>query len=427
MRNTSVQLALGSVLQKRYRIVRVIGAGGFGITYEAMDELNKIRCAIKEFAPMEVAVRAADGITMIPSSRDKTTLYEHGKRRFLEEAEILRRLQNVKAVVSITDYFLENGTCYFVMEYLDGVTLKLLLKNIGGKLPLNQALPILSELGTALEKVHKQCNIFHRDISPDNIIITKQGEVKLIDFGNAKFIITDGQQQLSVVLKPGFAPYEQYSSSGKQGSYTDVYSLACTFYYALSGVMIPQASERIAGATYVPLSKMNPEIPDYISNAFDRALEIQYKQRTQTMMNFLEDLRLLKKSDTSNLNSSEESIRNANVISKAPVRKQPYLDVIEQSGRTMRYILPQNAPVILGRSQIQAQIVLVGDSYISKNHCEIFFDSTEQAFYIQDHSTNGTYMNGQRLDKEKIYILEENKLFSVGNQIIRLKAGTIYE
>lgn len=422
MRNASIQLAVGTILQKRYRIVRVIGAGGFGITYEAMDELNKIRCAIKEFAPMEIAVRTTDGRTMCPASSEKSALYEHGKQRFLEEAEILKRLQNVDTVVSITDYFLENGTCYFVMEYLDGVTLKNLLKGIGGRLPLNQALPVIYKLGMALQKVHKYCNIFHRDISPDNIIITSQGAVKLIDFGNAKSIISDGQQQLSVILKPGFAPYEQYSSSGKQGSYTDVYSLACTFYYALSGMMMPPAPERIIGATYVSLKKMGIDIPEYISDAFDRALEIQYKNRTQTMLAFLEDLRLLKKSEAMDRNNSIP-----NVVSKSSASKQPYLDIVEQNKKVTRYMLPQNIPVIIGRSQMQAQIVLTGDTCISKNQCEIFYDSIEQVFYIQDHSTNGTYVNGQRLVKEKIYILEENQLCSVGNQIISLKVGTLYE
>lgn len=422
MRNDALQLSMGTVLQKRYRIIRVIGAGGFGITYEAMDELNNLRCAIKEFAPMNIAIRTTDSLSMMPVSADKNEIFEHGKKRFLEEAEILKQLQNVKTVVSITDYFQENGTCYFVMEYLDGVTLNRLMNRMNGRVSLNQAMHILYELGMALEKVHRHSNIFHRDISPDNIIITTQGDIKLIDFGNAKYIISDKHQELSVVLKPRYAPYEQYSSGGKQGSYTDVYSLASTFYYVISGSMIPQAPERLAGATYVKLKHMGIGVPQYVSDAFDRALEVKYKNRTQTMVEFLAELRLL--NDKENVSKPSVDIQSSLDCDK---KKQPYLDVLQQNCKTKRYIVPINVPIVVGRSQVQAQIVLTGDTCISNNQCEIFYDSYEQAFYIQDHSRNGTYVDGKRLVKEKIYVLGENQLCSVGDQRISLKVGTLNE
>lgn len=411
MRSDSLKLPEGMVLRKRYRIVSVIGAGGFGITYKAVDMLNRIPCALKEFAPMDIAVRTSDGICMMPISKEKQGLYEHGKQRFLEEAEILKQLQNMRTVVSITDYFNENGTSYFVMEYLDGVTLKTLTRNMGGRLPWDQAAPILYVLAVTLQKLHMDNNIFHRDISPENIIVMKNRVIKLIDFGNAKFIMSNGQQKLSVVLKPGFAPYEQYSTKGKQGSYTDVYSLAGTFYYVLSGKMIPQAPERIAGATYTKLQDMGLGIPDYISDAFDRALEVRHQARTQTMVEFLKDLKLLTKEELGN----------------ASGKMYPYLDVIAQGNQIKRYLLPANSPVIIGRSPTQAQIVLTGDTCISNNQCEIFYDTIEQRFYIQDHSTNGTYMNGMRLEKEEIYILNEDQVCVVGNKKVSLKVGIIYE
>lgn len=419
MRSDSFKLPEGTVLGKRYRIVSVIGAGGFGITYKAIDLLNNIFCALKEFAPMEIAIRGNDGINMMPASKDKQDLYEHGKIRFLEEAEILKSLQNIKTVVSIMDYFNENGTSYFVMEYLDGVTLKALVRNMGGSIPWNQAAPILHKCASTMEHLHKDINIFHRDISPENIIITHNGEIKIIDFGNAKFIMSNGRQKLSVVLKPGFAPYEQYSSNGKQGSYTDVYSLAGTFYYVLSGQMIPQAPERIAGSTYIKLRNMNLGIPDYVSDAFDKALELQYQNRTQTMLEFLKDLRLYA------VDKVLEKI--AAVDSGEKNAGQPYLDVIVQGRNVTRYRLPVNSPIVIGRSQTMANIVLSGDTCISKNQCEIFYDTIEKRFYIQDHSTNGTYVNGIRLKKEKIYILEENQECAVGNQKISLKVGILYE
>ena len=417
MREDSLELALNTKLEGRYKIPRVLGAGGFGITYEAWDELNKIMCAIKEFAPMGIAIRSAVG-QMMPISDEKKQIYEHGRERFLEEAEILKQLQNIPAVVTITDYFNANGTSYFVMEYLDGVTLKALVRQMGGRISYDQALPVLYELGMALKEVHMKGNIFHRDISPENIIITMQGQVKLIDFGNAKFIMNHDEQSLSVVLKPGFAPFEQYSSKGKQGSYTDVYSLAGTFYYVLSGQMLPHAPERVAGTPYVRLRDMGLGIPDYISDAFDRALEVRASNRTQTMEAFLQDLRLLKREDT--VVPSQPKQAAASAI-------KPYLDVVYMGKQTQRYLLPPNVPVVVGRSQQQAQIVLVGDSCVSKKQFEIFYDSIEQVFYIQDHSTNGTFIGGERLEKEKIYLLSEQQVVWVGNQIISLKAGKLYE
>lgn len=419
MRSDSFKLPEGNVLGKRYRIVSVIGAGGFGITYKAIDLLNNMTCALKEYAPMEIAVRGNDGISMMPASRDKQELYEHGKRRFLEEAEILKRLQGLRTVVSITDYFNENGTSYFVMEYLDGLTLKALARNMGGQIPWEKAVPILYVCAATLENIHKNSNLFHRDISPENIIITRSGPVKLIDFGNAKFIMSNGNQKLSVVLKPGFAPYEQYSSKGKQGSYTDVYSLAGTFYYILSGKMLPQAPERLAGAGYIKLQDMNLGLPVYVSDAFDKALELQYQNRTQTMAEFLNDLKL---------HTKDIPLGNADAsVSKKEIARRPYLDVLERNKQVTRYMLPVNSPVIIGRSQIQANIVLSGDTCISKNQCEIFYDTIEEQFYIQDHSTNGTYVDGVQLEKEKIYILKENQMCAVGSQGINIKVGIIYE
>lgn len=408
MRQDSLELAKGTMLQNQYRLQEPLGAGGFGITYKAIDTLNNIVCAIKEYAPMEIAIRTNDGITLSPKSEDVRGVYEHGRRRFLEEASILKDIQNIRAVVRILDYFNENGTSYFVMEYLQGITLKGLMRSMGGQISYNEIMPLLFELGDALEKLHTGKKVFHRDISPENIIITTDGHGKLIDFGNAKFLVNRGDQKLSVVLKPGFAPFEQYSSKGNQGSYTDVYSLAATFYYVISGKMLPQAPERIAGTPYVKLKDMNLGVPVYISDAFDRALELRYENRTQTMRDFMNELR------------EQPDV-------KSQISRYPILDIQTVAGDVVRYKIPSNVPITLGRSSHQAQIQLEGDPFISNNHCEIFYDSMESAFYIQDHSTNGTYIDGNRLEKERIYLLDDKQIISVGNQKIYMKVGRIYE
>ena len=133
----------------------------------------------------------------------------------------------------------------------------------------------------ALERIHTESKIFHRDISPENIMLTENGGVKLLDFGSAKFMARQANQHFTVVLKAGYAPPEQYSSKSIQGAFTDVYSLASTFYYMVTGKKIPAAPARVEGESYTPLSRMI-EIPQGISDAIDRALYLNRKERTAT-------------------------------------------------------------------------------------------------------------------------------------------------
>lgn len=439
MREYSIELVPGSMLQDRYRIGSMLGAGGFGITYEAVDELNNLTCAIKEYAPMDIAMRLPGEPVMMPQSSEKQQMYEHGMKRFMEEAEILKSLQNVKAVVTITDYFYENGTCYFVMEYVDGITVKALMKGNGGSLPLEQALPIIYEVGISMQRVHEQCNIYHRDISPDNIMITNQGEIKIIDFGNSKHIMNDGRESRSVVLKPGYAPYEQYFSKAEQGTYTDVYSLAAAFYHVIAGKMLPTPHERLSGTKYIKLVDMELGIPQYISEAFDHALAVLPKERTQSMYQFLTELALVEttgllrvppeidtEATTKALRKLEDDPRERGEDCSKQVADTPYIDIMIDGGAFKRYVLPVNQSVVLGKSLSQAQIILEGDEYVSRKHCEIFYDSIEDAFYIQDYSSNGTYINGMRLEYEKIYILQQDELFTVANQVINMKVGIMH-
>ncbi len=227
-----------SQLGNRYLIGRMLGCGGFGITYKAYDRWNQCGCAIKEFTPVGLVTREAHEATLHVTSHAHQEDFEHGKKRFMEEAEILKKLTGVPEVVQITDYFQQNNTAYFVMEYIQGANLRQLMHSFGGKIPFKDAASIIYRAGMALEQVHNRAGIFHRDISPENIMVNQEGKLKLIDFGSAKYLIGRHSQTLSVILKKGYAPPEQYSSTSSQGSYTDVYALAATFYYVVTGVMI---------------------------------------------------------------------------------------------------------------------------------------------------------------------------------------------
>lgn len=235
-------LPLGSILNGRYMVGKVLGIGGFGITYLGYDLTLEIRVAIKEYMPSALATRYTDQYSVVLTGHVEAD-YKYGMERFLEEARILAKLQNTPNIVSVQNYFKENNTAYFVMEYIEGMSLKEYVASQGDKIPFEQAMTILQPVMEALEQVHA-LNLLHRDISPDNIYITANGESRLLDFGAARFAAGDGKS-VSVILKHGYAPEEQYSSHGNQGPWTDVYAMGATLYRCITGILPPDSIERI--------------------------------------------------------------------------------------------------------------------------------------------------------------------------------------
>ncbi len=230
----------GTLLRQRYLLGRSLGQGGFGITYIGRDLLLNMRVAVKEFYPNGYAYRdheVSGAITVTASGQD---FFRAGKQKFLHEAQTLARFFEEPGIVSVHDFFEENNTAYIVMEYLDGVTMKRFVA-ANGRIPADVLIRVTLPLMRALGKVHAQ-GIIHRDISPDNIIVLPDGTLKLLDFGAAREI--GGDKSLSVMLKPGYAPEEQYRSKGRQGPWTDVYALCATLYYCLTGVRPEESVER---------------------------------------------------------------------------------------------------------------------------------------------------------------------------------------
>ena len=239
-------LPLGTIVNGRYLIGKVLGIGGFGITYLGFDLTLEIKVAIKEYMPSAMATRNTDRYTVVLTSHQEKD-YQSGMERFLEEARILAKLQNTPNIVSVQNYFRENNTAYFVMEYVDGTSLKAYLAAHGEKISCEEALKILLPVMNALVSVHSM-QLLHRDISPDNIYLTADGDSRLLDFGAARFAAGDGKS-VSVILKHGYAPEEQYSSHGNQGPWTDVYAMGATLYRCITGVLPPDSIERIHNDT----------------------------------------------------------------------------------------------------------------------------------------------------------------------------------
>ena len=280
-------LPLGTLLNGRYMLGKVLGVGGFGITYLGYDLTLEIRVAIKEYLPSSIATRHVDRYNVTLTGRVEAD-YQYGMERFLDEAKILAKLQNTPHIVSVQNYFQENNTAYFVMEYIDGMSLKAYLATQGDKIPYAQALTILQPIMEALIQVHGM-NLLHRDISPDNIYITSQGESRLLDFGAARFALGDGKS-ISVILKHGYAPEEQYVSHGNQGPWTDVYAMGATLYRCITGQLPPDSMDRLRGDTLKSPSELGVRLPRNIEQAILKALAVKTQDRFSNMGAFLRAL-----------------------------------------------------------------------------------------------------------------------------------------
>ena len=284
-RKYPVALRAGTVLNGRYIVGRVLGQGGFGITYLAWDTKLEARVAVKEFMPNEIATRVGTTVSVAVESR--TEDFTYGAERFQEEARTLAKFMGQPNIAGVTDYFDENDTSYFVMDYIEGISFKTYIANHGGKVSVDDALNVMIPVLRALTAVHAE-GFIHRDVTPDNIYITKDGQVKLLDFGSARYSIGDKSKSLDVILKVGYAPKEQYIRRSRQGPFTDVYSCAACFYAAITGYLPPESLERLEHDDLVPISQYGIEIPEYLDKAILKGLAVQPEDRFQSAAEFLE-------------------------------------------------------------------------------------------------------------------------------------------
>lgn len=432
----NVSLHQMTVLNHRYIIGRTLGVGGFGVTYLSFDNKTGGKCAVKEFMPSELAVRDRNG-NVYPSSEENTKVFEHCKAGFINEAKTLYTFRGDPTIVNVSDYFEENHTAYFTMEYLDGCNMRAQMQKCGGRIPVETATVMLVTVGSALMDVHK-FNILHRDLSPENIFLTTNGSYKLIDFGAARFFTSRANKSLSVLLKPGFAPPEQYSSRGNQGPWTDVYGLAATYYYLVSGTKPLDAMDRLSGKSMVKLCDLCPGVPKKTSDAVSRALELDYHVRYKDMLSFLNDvdLSVLSRANTDSANTvitdkstvikyeRKKNITKAMQTSKskknAADKGTVCLIGFEGTPRETKYKMKPDCRIKIGRGT-SADIRINGDLNISRLHCSLIYNSEKNTVFIQDYSSNGTFFySGQRLQRDRIYELKEPFYLSDPKNMFRL-------
>lgn len=283
-KHPAIALPIGTILNGRYLTGRVLGVGGFGVTYLAMDMTLETPVAVKEYLPSGIAIRDNDHYTMTVSSQEEQAQFDSGATKFLDEARILAKLRKIPNIVTVHDFFRENGTAYFVMEYIDGVDLMRYTASKGGKLSFEETRDLLLPVMKSLAVVHDN-NLLHRDISPDNILVTKTGTTHLLDFGAARLSV-DSVKSRSIILKHGFAPEEQYRKHGNQGPWSDEYALAATMYLVITGVMPPDAIERVHEDTLKSPAELGIAIPSYANDALMKALSVQASGRFPDMKSF---------------------------------------------------------------------------------------------------------------------------------------------
>lgn len=285
-------LPLGTQVAGRYLIGSMVGLGGFGIIYRAWDQSLETVVAVKEYYPSGLVNRRPDSTQVVLVAAKRQREYLYGKDRFLDEARNLARFSTHPNIVNVFNFFEENETAYLVMEFLDGKALSSFMKDSGGPIPWERCLEIAEGVFSALRAIHAQ-HILHRDISPDNIFLCQNGAVKLIDFGAARFT-ADRESPMTIVVKPGFAPPEQYERINRQGPWTDLYALGATLYYAMTGQKPPESTDRQSEDELKPVSELKPDIPEVVSTVLMRAMALDARYR-YTSVDEMEDALFQKK------------------------------------------------------------------------------------------------------------------------------------
>ena len=275
-------LPAGTLVADRYEILEVIGQGGFGITYKAYDSVLDVPVAIKEYYPSGIASRYHEqSLDVQVGGSENRRLFEEGKKKFLEEARILARFSEDPNVVGVRNFFEDNQTVYIVMQYLQGESLKEYIEK-NGKISFDEAYRLLRPDMQSLGRIHA-AGLIHRDISPSNLIRMRTGKVKLIDFGTAREYSTDGDKSLSIVLKPGYAPAEQYQTHGLQGPWTDVYALCASIYKLITEITPENSLNRMVNDEVRLPSECGAEISAAQEEVLMQGLAVRESDRIRSM------------------------------------------------------------------------------------------------------------------------------------------------
>lgn len=353
-------LTPGTILQNKYIVGKVLGSGGFGVTYIGWDIDLERTIAINEYLPSEFATRMPEQTQVTVFSGDREEQFTSGMVKFTDEAKRLAKFHYANGIIHIYDSFEENHTAYIVMEHLDGESLKDYMERVG-TLSVAEAIDIMLPILYALKDVHAE-GIIHRDIAPDNIYLTNdiddEGKrvVKLLDFGAARFATTKHSRSLSVLIKPGYSPEEQYRSRGDQGPWTDVYACAATMYKMITGITPTDSMERAVKDDVKPISKMGISISKGAENAILNAMNIKIENRTQSVEQFIAEL------------ENEQTARKKEKIKRTDVGKWPtWLKAVSGTGAAAVAAFG----ILLATGVIHFDVAGLGKSTLPEGHTRV--------------------------------------------------------
>ena len=272
------------VLHGKYKILGVINEGGMGIVYLSYDLILQQKVCIKEYFPRRYVMRKPGRCQVTVFEGEAARYFRQGVDQFVKEARILACFENLESVVEVKDFFYKNGTAYMVMKYVTGENVKQCIER-SGCMESEEVLRIMRPIMSSIGEIHKK-GVLHGDISPDNILITKEGEGRLIDFGTARFYgMKEGEEKHSTVFfKRGYSAEEQYSEQASQGAYTDVYGVCTTMYFMLTGISPEEAVHRMIRDHVVPLTHFpHIRMKKYKKQAIMKGMAVKAQNRYHSM------------------------------------------------------------------------------------------------------------------------------------------------
>lgn len=295
-----------TILSGRYLLGCPVGKGGFGITYIAMDLPKEEIVAVKEFFPAELAIRDEESDAVLPASEDKDLYFRTGLKSFCEEGRLLQLCADIPAIVSFREMLRENETTYLVMDYVQGISLRKYMKQHREPFAEDQALELMRPIMEALSAMHRR-GILHRDISPENLILGEDQRLTLIDFGAAREFSTDEEENLTIILKRGYAPEEQYHSGSRQGPWTDLYAACAVLYHMMTNILPQEATARVESDQLTPLRRL-PGFTFWESTcaALEKGLQVDPAERYADIPALIKELYPTKRTDLSQISEEAE-------------------------------------------------------------------------------------------------------------------------
>lgn len=426
---SSVHLIPGTIVNQKYLLGKALGQGGFGITYLGWDLYLDRKLAVKEYFPRELSYREVGAAVVSLHSTGQENQYNYGLEKFLAEAKTLAIFEGHPNIVTVRDFFKENSTAYLVMNYLEGIAFSDYLSQKGGVIPFEEAIRIMMPMLDALRAVHEK-NLLHRDISPDNIFVTSEGRVILLDFGAARHALSEQGKNLSVILKPGYAPEEQYRSRGIQGPWTDIYAVAATIYKAITGKMPPDALDRLSEDPIIRPSKLGVLINPEEEAVMMKAMAVKAENRYQSVAEFQDSIWIATSSGKGKVTTGQQYAELDHIGALEAQRSFPTDGITESKVSNIQQFQVESVnprPV----SQIGSAIsigreagndLILADSTVSRSHARLCF--SEGRWFISDlGSTHGTYLNGQKVtsdmevNKDAIIRFSQTEVFFDGTSL----------